>query len=123
LSAPNAQDTARLIAMNSARGFLGMLGSIDCMHWRWDKCPTAWRGAYAGHKHWPTMILGAVALQDLWIWHVFFGLPGSLNDTIVLNRSPLFQSLTFGRTPQVEYMVNGNRYSMGYYLAYGIYPS
>jgi hypothetical protein len=32
LRAPNAQDTARLMAMNSARGFLGMLGSIDCMH-------------------------------------------------------------------------------------------
>jgi hypothetical protein len=46
LRAPNAQDTARLMAMNNARGFLGMLGSIDCMHWRWDKCPTAWREAY-----------------------------------------------------------------------------
>jgi hypothetical protein len=32
LRAPNAQDTARLMAMNSARGFLGMLGFIDCMH-------------------------------------------------------------------------------------------
>jgi hypothetical protein len=41
LRAPNAQDIARLMAMNSARGFPGMLGSIDYMHWRWDKCPTA----------------------------------------------------------------------------------
>jgi hypothetical protein len=29
LRAPNAQDIARLVSMNSARGFLDMLGSID----------------------------------------------------------------------------------------------
>jgi hypothetical protein len=46
LRAPNAWDTARLMAMNSVRGFPGMLGYIDCMHWRWDKCPTTWRGVY-----------------------------------------------------------------------------
>ncbi|TVU18572.1 hypothetical protein EJB05_34679, partial [Eragrostis curvula] len=123
LRAPNAQDTARLMAVNSARGFPGMLGSIDCMHWKWDKCPTAWRGAYTGHKDEPTMILEAVASKDLWIWHSFFGLPGSLNDVNVLRRSPLFQSLTCGTAPQVEYMVNGNKYTMGYYLADGIYPA
>ena len=123
LRAPNAQDTARLLAINSARGFPGMLGSVDCMHWKWDKCPVGWRGAYEGKEDGPTMILEAVASQDLWIWHAFFGLPGSLNDINVLRRSPLFQSLTSGMAPQVEYMVNGNKYTMGYYLADGIYPA
>jgi hypothetical protein len=52
------------------------------------------------------MILEVVASQDLWIWHAFFGLPDSLNDINVLNRSPLFWSLTSGMTPQVEYLVN-----------------
>ena len=32
LRAPNAQDISRLLAINNARGFPGMLGSIDCMH-------------------------------------------------------------------------------------------
>jgi hypothetical protein len=32
LMAPNAQGTARLMTMNNARGFAGMLSSIDYMH-------------------------------------------------------------------------------------------
>jgi len=123
LRAPNVQDTQRLMAMNTARGFPGMLGSVDCMHWRWDKCPTAWKGMYTGHKEGPTMILEAVASHDLWIWHAFFGMPGSLNDINVLRRSALFDRLTSGTAPQLEYTVNGNKYTMGYYLADGIYPT
>ena len=40
LRAPIAKDTARLMAIGAARGFLGMLGCIDFMDWRWKNCPT-----------------------------------------------------------------------------------
>jgi hypothetical protein len=69
------------------------------------------------------MILEVVASQDLWIWHSFFGLPGSLNNIHVLQRSPLFHRLKNGTSPSDEYFVNGNKYTMGYYLDDGIYPS
>jgi hypothetical protein len=32
LRSPTVQDTAHILAFNEARGFSGMLGSIDCMH-------------------------------------------------------------------------------------------
>ena len=52
----------------------------------------------------------------------FFGLPRSVNDINVLDRSHLFENLAEGRGPEVKYTINGNEYNMGYYLADGIYP-
>ncbi|XP_022681830.1 uncharacterized protein LOC111257065 [Setaria italica] len=118
LRPPTIEDTARLLAINTKREWPGMLGCIDCMHWRWKNCPTAWKRQYSGHVDGPTMILEAVASKNLWIWHCFFSLPGSLNDINVLQRSPLFQRLTSGTVPPIEYMLNGNKYTMGYYLPF-----
>ncbi|XP_042404542.1 uncharacterized protein LOC121994647 [Zingiber officinale] len=75
LRSPNSNDIARLLAVGEKRGFLGMLGSINCMHWKWKNYPTAWRELAEGHA------------------------------------------------PKVNYSINGHDYTMGYYLANGIYPS
>ena len=72
LRSPNDNDTTRLLALGEERGFPGMLGSIDCMHWKWKNCPSAWQDMYCGHVHEPTIILEAVASHNLWIWHAFF---------------------------------------------------
>ena len=60
------------------------------------------------HCHEPTIILEAVASQDLWIWHAFFGMLGSINDIDVLDRSPIFAALAEGRTAPVNYTINGH---------------
>jgi len=54
---------------------------------------------------------------------LFFGMPESLNDINVLDRSPIFAALAEGRTAPVNYTINGYEYTMGYYLAYEIYPN
>jgi hypothetical protein len=93
------------------------------MHWAWKNSPYDKQGQYKGHVDKPTIILEAVASDDLWIWHALFGMPESHNDINVLHRSPLFDNLAEGRAPEVKYSVNGHDYTMGYYLADGIYPS
>ncbi|EEY60029.1 uncharacterized protein PITG_21076 [Phytophthora infestans T30-4] len=99
-----------------------MIGSLDCMHWSWKNCPTAWAGVYRGKEKESTVILEAVASQSLWIWHAFFGVPGSSNDLNVLERSPLFDNNINGEAAQVYFEVNGAIYEIPYYLTDGIYP-
>ncbi|XP_034223294.1 uncharacterized protein LOC117633692, partial [Prunus dulcis] len=45
LRKPTPRDLQRLLQKAEARGFPGMIGSIDCMHWQWKNCPTAWQGS------------------------------------------------------------------------------
>ena len=86
-----------------------MLGSIDCMHWRWRNCPIALHLQYtSGKEGGATVILEAVASQDLWIWHSFCGVPGSNNGINVLHKSPLFDDATHGIAPSVAYSINGH---------------
>ncbi|XP_048619576.1 putative nuclease HARBI1 isoform X1 [Brassica napus] len=122
LRRPTPEDLQCLLDIGEMCGFLGMIGSIDCMHWKWKNCPTAWKGQYTRGSGKPTLVLEAVASQDLWIWHAFFGSPGTLNDINVLDRSPVFDDIYQGRAPRVTYMVNRHQYDLAYYLTDNIYP-
>lgn len=122
LRAPNAADLRRLLLKGQQRGFPGMIGSIDCMHWKWKNCPKGWSGAFSSRKGYPTVILEAVASYDTHIWHAFFGTPGAQNDLNVLGASNVFARVINGSAPEVCFKVNDNTYTTGYYLADGIYP-
>ncbi|XP_026438973.1 uncharacterized protein LOC113337520 [Papaver somniferum] len=105
---PTREDTERLLAENAARGFPGMLGSVDCMHFQWKNCPTAWAGTFREHEKKPTIILEVVASYDRWFWNGFFGTPGSNNDLNVLDQSPLFDMMVNGLAAPCNYRINGH---------------
>jgi len=124
LRAPTQDDLQRILHVSEMRGFPGMIGSIDCMHWEWKNYPKEWEGQFTrGDKETTTVILEAVASHDLWICHAFFGCPGTLNDINVLNRSPVFDDVEKGKALRGNFFVNQRPYNMAYYLADGIYPS
>ncbi|OAD79480.1 hypothetical protein PHYBLDRAFT_154142 [Phycomyces blakesleeanus NRRL 1555(-)] len=79
-----------------------MLGSLDCMHWEWKYCPTAWHKQFVGKEKTLTIVLEAVASYNL---------------------SHLFRDLATEKTPVVNYSINDNKYNMRYYLTDGIYPT
>nr|GEU89109.1 putative nuclease HARBI1 [Tanacetum cinerariifolium] len=84
--------------------------------------------AYHNEKHVfpgmpdPFILLEAIASNDLWIWHTFFGVSEMNNDVNVLCQSPLFNDLKSGRASDVPFMANNVPYKRGYYLIDGIYP-
>ena len=117
LRSPATNDVARLLYVGQQRGFPGMLGSLDCTHWKWNKCPMAWGVQYVGRCGSPTIIPEAVADYDLWIWHTYFGMPDTNNDINVLESSHLFCNLAQGIAPPARYVTQGKEYNVGFYLA------
>ena len=110
-------------AHEEKHSFPGMIGSIDCMHWEWSNCPTAWRGQYTrgDHGH-PTVALQAICSQDLWVWSAFFGSVGSNNDINVLKASPVLEHYINRNIAVFPFVANEAEYEHGYYLGDGIYP-
>ena len=69
LRRPTSHDVACLYEAHEARHHIpGMLGSLDCTHFVWRNCPMELRGQYKrGDHEYPTIMMEAVASQDLWI--------------------------------------------------------
>ncbi|GJW65478.1 ALP1-like protein [Tanacetum coccineum] len=125
LRKPTYTDMEKLYAYhNEKHVFSGMLGSIDCTDWPWENCPVAFKAQFCRGDHGPDpfILLEAIASNDLWIWHAFFGVSGMNNDVNVLRQSPLFNDLKSGRAPDVPFVANDVPYKRGYYLYDGIYP-
>jgi len=77
---------------------------------------------FLGRSGSPTIILEAIAYYDLWIWHAYFGMPINSNNINVLKESNLFSKLSQCIAPPANYIIQGKKYNMGYYLDDGIYP-
>ena len=88
LRLPTQDEVVSLMERNKDRGFPGMMFSIDCTVIKWRNCPMALKAQYCGPKtKTPTIQLEACADERLYIWHAFFGMPGSSNDINVLRQS------------------------------------
>jgi len=107
LRKPNQAGVDSLLQVGEAYDFLGMLGSIDYMHWEWKNCPAGWKASFQKKLYRVlAIILETVASYDLWIWHAFFGLSGSYNDINVLDCSSVFQKLYEDQAPKCEHFIN-----------------
>ncbi|XP_022032944.1 uncharacterized protein LOC110934058 [Helianthus annuus] len=124
LRKPTWYDLQQIYEVHSNQhGLPGMIGSLDCHYWWWYNCLTAWRGQHTrGDQDGPSVILQAVASQDLWVWSAYFGVVGSCNDINVFEQSTLVEDYISGRAAKASFYANGKYYPHGYYLCDGIYP-
>jgi hypothetical protein len=132
---------SNLIAKHESLGWPGMLGSLDCSHWEWAKCPKSWQGDFK--KGWgpgpPTIVYECACDADLFIFHCNFAAPGANNDINVrflifqdmfcsyqafiqvLDASPILENVALGKTMST-FEVESNTYFQPYLLVDGIYP-
>ncbi|XP_050150572.1 uncharacterized protein LOC126625553 [Malus sylvestris] len=103
LRKPTPRDMRKLLRNGKMRDIPGIIRSIDCMHWTWKNCPSAWQEAYDDRKRAKNIILEAVASFDTWIWHAFSGVPRVQNDLNVIAQSPVFDELLQGKSPRCTY--------------------
>ncbi|XP_076960655.1 uncharacterized protein LOC143637084 [Bidens hawaiensis] len=124
LRIPTSNDLTHIYDVHESKhSFLGMSGSIDCMHWEWANCPTAWRGQYTcGDHEVPKVSLQAIFSHNLWIWSANFGSVGSNNDINVLNASPVLEYYISRSIHVLPFYANDTFYRHGYYLGDGMYP-
>ena len=131
LRAPTQADLRGITKLHKSvhRGVDGMLGSLDCMHTAWDKCPVGWQGAFKnGKKKKPSIVLEAACDYHLWFWHASYGYAGTLNDINILNLSPLTEMMMNGKLAKLEeavtpYNIGDEEFKQLYILVDGIYPS
>jgi len=80
-------DMEMVLRLHEAKGWLGLLGSLDVMQWEWKNCPKAHRGAFQGKDGVATVALEAAVDCRLWFWHAWFGMPGANNNLNILDCS------------------------------------
>lgn len=121
---PNDAEMAILMKRNAERGMPGCMRSLDCSQWEWKNCPKGQAGLYQNRKGRRTVVMETVCDEDLYIWHLLVGCPGSMNDLNVMQQSPLYHAVIAGDWPprSSAFTVNGNLRTLPYYLVDGIYP-
>ncbi|XP_061999020.1 uncharacterized protein LOC133716326 [Rosa rugosa] len=107
LRAPTTEDLDMLLQRAERRGFPGMIGSLDCMHWQWKNCPVGWQGSFRGKSKKPTIVLEAVAGQSSHLNYYVNGTPYEfgyyLADGIYPKWATLVQSIRQPENEQEEY--------------------
>jgi hypothetical protein len=123
---PTDEERERVLKIFRERGFPGGFSSWDTKHFQWKNCPVRLAGQHKGHAEGgkKTLILETIADPDLYLWSIFFGEAGSLNDINVLDKSSIVLSILNGKfdLKTDEYEINGHLRNWLYFLADGIYP-
>lgn len=102
LRAPTEEGIARIEEKRRLKGFPGAIGCLGCAGWEWKNCPAAWQGARKGKGKTPTARMEAISDEDLRIWRLFFGQPGSRSDLSILEISPMLQAIRAGKLPPTK---------------------
>jgi len=78
LRQPTLPDLQRILSDYEQAGFPGCMKCVDCSHCVWKKCPISLHGQYQGRSLKRSIVMDTVADKDLYLWHLYIGLPAKL---------------------------------------------
>ena len=77
----------KVVGEYTNRGLPGCVGSVDCVHIAWDKCPTQYHSIYAGKEGFPSISYEVICTLRKFIQSMTVGHPGSRKQqTLCQNR-------------------------------------
>jgi hypothetical protein len=78
------EEIDRTMAVYNRLGFPGCIGSTDCVHIRWERCPVGERFLHKGKEGYPTLSYEVTVDHTSKIMAVTHGFPGATNDLTVV---------------------------------------
>ena len=91
---PQDNDTFRKVSEEyAARGLPGCIGSVDCVHIGWDRCPTQYKNMYTGKEGYPSVAYEVICTARKFIQSVSCGHPGTRNDKHIVKTDPSVMQL------------------------------
>ena len=101
-----AVDAADILAVYARLGFPGAIGSVDCTHVRWFRCPALFQNTYSGKDKKATIAYEVTVNHSGRCLHISAGHPGSRNDKTIVKTDKLVMDLKNNKILQdVEYLL------------------
>ena len=99
-----AADAADNLAVYARLGFPGAIGSVDCTHVRWFRCPALFQNSYSGKDKKATIAYEVTVNHSGRCLHISCGHPGARNDKTIVKTDKLVMDLKDNKILQdVEY--------------------
>jgi hypothetical protein len=100
IAMPHDEETiAHVTAQYERRGLPGCVGSIDCVHLCWDRCPASMHSVCKGKDNVPTLAFQVVCSHTKKIMHVSDFFWGTYNDKTIARIDPLFDLFRDDESP------------------------
>jgi hypothetical protein len=96
VSFPSGQDLQRVMADYSRLGLDGAVGSMDCTHLHWDKCPESKKHLCTGKEGFPSLAFLTVADHNRCFRYVSRYFHGALNDIQIIHQDSICKHLRQG---------------------------
>ena len=103
VNVPTGKQMKKVMEVYSRLGLPGAMGSMDCTHVRWDRCPRQFTNHCVGKEGFPTLAFQVVVDHSRRIHHVSRYFFGACNDQQITNNDTYPREFMQGRYRKVTY--------------------